>query len=352
VSKIKIKFSKLENWRKSFSLPIFFFLLTMPYSTSYKLKDYGFGSGGVANGTSPNYSLEAITGELSGGRETSPSYNIGPGLIFTNQANVPSAPTFDNPSNYYNKLRLIINTSNNPSDTKFAIAISTDNFVTTNYVQNDDTIGAVLGSEDYQTNTAWGAGGFYVIGLSSGTTYKVKVKAMQGKFTETGYGPIATAATVSPTLSFGINTNTINFGSLNSGIVNSSPQDTVTLDTNSASGASIFVIGSNEGLFSATVNHKINAVSGSLTPSVEGYGAQGVSVTQTSGGPLTLVAPYDQVGTNTVGIVNQTTRNIFDSVGPITGGSGTFLLKAAISSITPSANDYKETITMTAAGRF
>jgi len=208
----------------------------MPASTNYKLKDFGFGTGGTGNSSSSNYLLNAITGEQSGAKMSGTNYNLGPGLEFTNQANVPAAPVFTNPGNYYNKLQIVLNTSDNPTDTEYAIAISTDNFVTeTNYVQNDNTVGSTLGIEDYQTYVEWGgASGFFVVGLSSNTTYYVKVKAMQGKFTETNYGPVATAATVSPTLTFDIDVSatdtetdppfSINFGDLVAGSVTDSPQ--------------------------------------------------------------------------------------------------------------------------------
>lgn len=349
----------MKKWKASLSLPFFFFLLVMPASTDFKLKDYGFGSGGVANGTSPNYALSAITGEQSGSGETSPSYQIGPGLFFTNQANVPGAPTFTNPSNYYNKLWIVLDTGSNPSDTKFAIAISADNFATTNYVQSDDTVGAILGSEDYQTNATWGAGGFYVIGLSANTTYKVKVKAMQGKFTETGYGPTATAATVNPTLAFGIRTTSqssppfsINFGSMIPSSINTSPENIlISLDTNSAHGGSVYVYGANAGLNSAGTVHKIDSVTGNLGILGEGFGAQGVSATQTTGGPLNIAAIYN-AGGDIVGIIDQNVRNIFDTANPIGGGSASFALKAKPAATAPPANDYSELLTVIAAGSF
>lgn len=354
-TKIKKVFS---TFLKNFSTAAFVFLLVMPASTNYKLKDFGFGTGGGGNATDGTYSLEAITGEISGEKSTGGSVQLGPGLIFTGQANVPLAPTFDNPSNYYNKLRIILNASSNPDDTKFAIAISTDNFVSdTRYVQNDYTIGDTLGTEDYQTYASWGGGSDgYIIGLTPNTTYKVKVKAMQGKFTETGYGPIATAATVNPTLSFAITTDTqssppfsINFGSMNSGIVNSSNphQINVSLDTNGTNGGRVYIYGINAGLYSTIANYKINAVSNDLSGISEGFGAQGVS-----GGSLTLVSPYDQVGTNAVGIIDQTVRSIFYAAGPIVGGNGSFLFKAKPSSIAPSASDYAEILTVIASGSF
>jgi hypothetical protein len=177
---------KKPSWRnvlkKYVSLAGAFLIFAMPASTDYKLKDFGFGTGGLGNASSTDYSINGISGEQSGGNLDGTSYDLGSGLVYTNQANVPPAPTFTNPSNYYNKLKIVIDTGSNPSDTKFAIAISTDNFVSDiRYVQNDDTVGATLGTEDYQTYTNWGgASGTLIIGLVPNTEYKVKVKAWQG----------------------------------------------------------------------------------------------------------------------------------------------------------------------------
>lgn len=331
----------------------FLLIFAFPASTNYQLKDFGFGTGGVGNATSGSYALDGISGEQSGGKLTGTGFDLGSGLLFTNQANVPPAPTFTNPASYYNKLRIVLDAGGNPSDTKFAIAISTDDFVTTNYVQSDATVGAVLGAEDYQTYAAWGSGtGTMIIGLASGTTYKVKVKAIQGKFTETGYGPTATAATVNPTLSFSINTNLIQFGSLFAGTVTDSPQSVVAdFSTNGESGGKVYVSGQNGGLLSSSNGYRIDATTGDLTSASEGFGAQGASATQTSGGPLSIVSPYNVSG-STVGIVNTSIREIFSSTAPIGGGQGTFLLKAKASAVTPAAGDYTETLTVIASASF
>jgi hypothetical protein len=224
-------FQKVFTFQVGMSL---FFVL--PASTNYQLKDFGYGGGGVANGTSTNYAIEGIVGEQNAGKLDGATYDIGPGLQFTNQANVPPTPTFTNPSSYYNKLKIVLDTGGNPSDTKFAIAISTDSFASdTRFVQSDDTVGSTLGNEDYQTYTNWGgAGGTLIIGLVPGTTYQVKVKAMQGKFTETGYGPTASAATINPTMTFDIDVSAsdtetappfaTNIGSLIAATVTDSPE--------------------------------------------------------------------------------------------------------------------------------
>src|SRR2546423_1905239 len=113
------------------------FLASMPASTNYQLNNYGFGSGGVGSSSSTLYSANAITGEQSGVTATGTTYASNPGHNSTQQANVPAAPSFTNPNNWYNKLKFVINTSGNPSDAKFLIAISSDNFVTTNYIHSD-----------------------------------------------------------------------------------------------------------------------------------------------------------------------------------------------------------------------
>jgi hypothetical protein len=343
---------------------MFFFLLALPASTNYQLRDFNYGGGGLGNGTSSNYSVMGTAGEQNAGKLDGATYDLGPGLVFTNQANVPPAPTFTNPANYYNKLKLTLAVGGNPSDTKFAIAISADNFATdTRYVQSDNTVGGTLGLEDYQTYAAWGgASGFNVIGLVPSTTYTVKVKAWQGKFTETGYGPTASAATVSSQLSFdidvaAIDTNTdppfaTNFGSLPAGTVTDSPQKIwVDFTTNGESGGKVYVVASNAGLQSSAAGHTISSVSGNLTALDEGFGAQGSSATQSSGGPFTITTAYD-LTSNNVGITDTTIRDIFTSAAPVTAGRGAFLLKAKSSSVTPAASDYVETLTVVASASF
>lgn len=336
---------------------LLFFVL--PASTNYQLKDFGYGGGGTGSSASSNYAIEGIAGEQSSTKLSGTTYDLGSGLEFTNQANVPLAPTFTNPSSYYNKLRIVLSTGSNPSDTKFAIAISADSFVSdTRYVQNDDTIGSALGAEDYQTYTNWGgASGELIIGLLSNTTYTVKVKAIQGSFTETGYGPTASAATISPTLTFDIDVaatdidnsvTTLDLGSLLAGtVVDSAEKIWVDFVTNGESGGRVYVYGSNAGLSSTRAAYTIDAVTGNLTALTEGFGAQGSTATN----GLSEATLYDQTG-NTVGIVDTAIREIFTATAPTTGGRGSFLLKAKSGAVTPAASDYTETLTVIASASF
>jgi hypothetical protein len=65
----------------------------------------------------------------------------------------------------------------------------------------------------------------------------------------------------------------------------------------------------------------------------EGFGAQGNSATQSSGGPLSISALYD-TSLDNVGILDTTIREIFETNNPIIGGRGSFIVKAKSSSVT------------------
>lgn len=338
-------------------------ILVLPASTDYRLKDYGFGSGGEDNMTSSSYSLNAISGEMSGEKATNSNYGLGSGLIYTNQANMPMAPVLTNPNNYYNRLRMIINPSDNPSSAKFAVAISGDNFLTTNYVQNDNTVGNVLGLEDYQTYASWGgASGVDIIGLSSGTSYQIKVKAITGKFTETAFGPIASATTSDPTLVFDIDvfeTDSesdspygINMDELAAGnVIGSAKKIWIDFSTNAENGGSVYMRGLNGGLKSESNSYLIPAMTGDLSLTAEGFGMQVTSLSQISGGPFLANGIYTQAG-DEVGTIDQVGREVFHTDGSLNGGRGSLTIKAKSNTVTPAANDYAEVFTVSAIGSF
>lgn len=339
-----------------------FVIAALPASNNYKINNYGFGAGGESNMSSSNYAANAITGELSG-EAGSNNYKIKGGEIEAQQAHVPPAPTLANTGNWYNKLRLTVNPGPNPGDAKFAVAISTDDFVTTRYVQNDATIGNALGAEDYQAYTAWGGGtGIYVIGLASSTTYKVKVKAMTGKFTESGYSPTAAATTSPPSLTYDIDVSAtdsdtnppymLSLGNILPGGVVDSPQKIwIDFDTNAESGGRVYVASQSSGLASVSAGYTIGSQTGDLGSISEGQGAQVTSVAQSSGGPLASVAPYNGASNN-IGITDTLIREIFSSAAPIVAGRGSMLIKAKSASTTPSSSDYSDIMTVIASASF
>lgn len=349
-------------WRRNM-ISVLLFVLAFPASTTYGLKSYSFGAGG-GTAESSTYKGEYSTGEVAGAPAEGSTYNAWPGMVFTQFANVPPAPTFTNPSNYYNKLQIVVQTGGNPTDTTYAIAISTDNFTTTNYVQSDNTIGATLGAEDWQTYANWGGGtGEFIVGLDPDTTYYVKVKSEQGLYTEGPWGPVASVATSGLTLSFDIDVSatdqetaapySLDLGSLTSGsVITSTDSIWVDLSTNATAGGSIYVYGSSGGLYSASSGHTIAGVSADLSVTSEGFGLRSTSVAESSGGPLAAQSPYDGASDN-VGTVTTTAQTLYNSTAaPIVSGRGSFVVKAKSNTITPAASDYTETITLIATGSF
>lgn len=339
-----------------------------PAGTSYKLESYGLGSGGSANSTSSTYALEGISGTTSGTQMSGTTYRAGSGMIPTQLANVPSAPALTNPSNYYNKLHLTINNGNNDngnnaSDATFAVAISSDNFATTQYVKNDLTVGNSQTIADFLSYAAWGgASGVNIVGLQPNTTYTVKVRAMHGKFTESGYSATASAATVNPSLTFDLDVSATDsetappyvlaFNDLSAGTVVNSPQKIwVDFDTNGDFGGNVYLYGQNGGLHSAAVAYTISAITGDLSTAAQGFGAQSASATQTSGGPLLASSPYNGASDN-VGITDTNIRRVYSSAAPVTAGRSSLQLKAKITTNTPSSSDYSETLTLVAAASF
>ncbi len=179
-----------------------------PVSDNYELQTYGFGAGGVIDASSSSYSMVGILGEQASTQS---------GLVLTQQAGLPAAPSLSNPGTLYDRLNMIIDNGGNPTDATFAVAITSDNWASTRYIQDDFTVGETLGAEDWQTFTSWGSGsGVTITGLSYNTIYTVKVKARSGDFTETDWSAEGSASTVSPSLTFSVSDSTITFDELSS----------------------------------------------------------------------------------------------------------------------------------------
>jgi hypothetical protein len=340
-------------------------LASLPASSSYQLNSYGFGSGGTADSSSATYHANGLAGEVSG-KGSSAHYKVRAGENFEKEANVPTIQAF-NDDNWYNKLRIVIGTENNPSNTLYAVAISADGFATTQYVKSDFTVGSTQTFSDYLSYAAWGgSSGIIVRGLTPNTIYSVKAKAFRGKFTDSPYGPVADtslSATATPELSFDIDISStdtstsppyvVSFGTIPVSTVTNAPVKVwVSLDTNAESGGMVYISGLNGGLKSADASYQINALTGNLATAAEGFGIKGASATQTSGGPLTIDAPYNGSGSN-VGLEDTTIREVFNSSGvPIVGGRGSFLLSAKTKPLTPSSPDYTEQLTAIASASF
>ena len=335
----------------------------LPTTTNYSLQSYGFGSGGTANSTTGNYALSGITGDLSGQTATTTNYTLKPGYTETQQANVPKV-TLTNPSSYYDKLKFVIDQQNNPSDALYALQVCIGGDWTptcggtTMYVQNDNTLGSSLVLADYQTYSAWGgAGGANIIGLSPSTTYYIRAKATQGKFTESAYGPSSNAATVGQQISFCLYTNA-NCGlgghseslSLLANTVTTSGNIGVDFSTNADSGGSVYIYSTGSLTSSSRPGTPISSVSAGnttdLSSAAKGYGAQ-----VTSAPALTVNPPYNGSG-NIVGSLATTVQTMLNSTSPIASSSSQIQLQAKPDNVTNAAGDYADTVTIIAAASF
>jgi hypothetical protein len=331
-------------------------LAVVPTSSNYTLKSFDFTAGG--NHSSSSYQLKSAVG--TGGQSSSTSYVLPAGIKAAMTLSAPAAPTFTNVGSSYSQLKITLNTSGFAADTKYLIAVSSDNWVTTRYVQPDQTIGSSLSIANYQTYAAWGgASGFSLLGLNSGATYKVKVAALQGSATGSPFGPEASASTVSPTVTFAVNTSltssppfATSFASLPAGsVVTGDATVTATVTTNAQYGGSLLLKGQNNGLTSSARAYTVNSANADLDSAGRGYGARLTSTTQSGGGPLLAISPYNGTG-NTVGNVSTSLQELANFTSPITSGAATFQLKAKTDYTVPAANDYGDILTVTLALTF
>jgi hypothetical protein len=336
---------------------------SLPSTSNYQLNSYGFGAGGTAGSSSATYSLEGNAGEPAG--TASATTTAGLGFIKTEQANVPTVSVSNESGLDYNKLKLTLTPdSHDPADATYLVAVTTASTTDMNtagsvqYVQPDGTLSSTLALSDYQTAATW-ASSNYIIGLTPSTTYYVAARSTQGKFSESAYGPVVAQATAAPSLTFGLVTSnqstppfSIDLGTLQADSIASSTQTIDTsLTTNAASGGNIYIGGKNGGLLSAATGYKINAVSSDLTSVSEGFGAQSTNAGQTGGGPFTAVSPYGGSG-NIVGLVSPVLASLYTSPTPVSGGTGTLVIKAKAASRDVAASDYQEILTFVAAGNF
>lgn len=331
-------------------------------SSNYKLNSYSVSPAGTSNSHSANYYTQSTGGEVAGTTVQSTHDTDTSGGVQTEQLAVPQAPSVGNGSGtFYNQLLVTLSnnagTSSYPADVTFSIGVSTANCFTSACVQSGavkfvQTGGTLGSSQFYQTYSSWGSGsGTSVTGLSPSTTYFIAVAAEQGKFTNTEYGTSASATTVSPTVTFSVSPNSLNFSSLLIGSVFTSSNVTFSLATNGAFGATIYDAGQFGGLHSTSESTTIPALTGNLTSNSHGFGLQGASVSQTSGGPLSIDSPYNGTG-NTVGTESASFTPIFSSSTSLVGGSATMNVQAKAAGTDPAGSDYQEVLTFVATAGF
>lgn len=235
------------KFRNKYTIIVTLLLITIPVvvfaqnlnSTNYNLEDSIFDGGGESS-SSTNYSSTDSIDSVESGDSSSTNYKNPSGFEPGAYPGVPATPTLTNTGGtLYNSLDFIVATgSGQQTDTTYAIAISSDNFTTTHFIQSDDTLGTV---EAWQTYVGWNSGtGERVTGLLPSTAYKIKVKASYGTGSnaadsESGYSQTATATTSAPSL-------TVAVGGISSGNLIAGLTTTVT-STSTAIGFSTLTVG-------------------------------------------------------------------------------------------------------------
>jgi len=171
---------------------------------------------------------------------------------------------------------------------------------------------------------------------------------------------VVVSATVPPSFTMALNTNTDSFTSnLSSGSTVGTTGMTVTVNTNATNGWALWGSDSNSGLNSATQSYKINSSSvGSnttLSNGAEGYvtGLPAGGITQGSGaGTTSATTAYASSGSGNGSGLDGTPRKLATSTGTANGAVVTIKEYATISGVTPAAADYSDTITLVGAGSF
>jgi len=171
---------------------------------------------------------------------------------------------------------------------------------------------------------------------------------------------VTVSATVSETVSCTASTSTTAFGTLTTSAVSTSTPDvTITMSCNYASGCTLKVQddgnATNPGLYSTTVAYLIGSAdaayadTATLAAGTEGYGIQGSTNANGSGGTLTIATRYNQTG-NAVGGFEITDQSISSSTEPIANRETVVKHKAAISGLTKAATNYSDILTYSCTG--
>lgn len=206
-------------------------------------------------------------------------------------------------------------------------------------------------------NYGTSAGGTNRITNPVAGTYIINVVAAldTGSFAENiiDNNQIAVAALVDPTISFGLDHTSTDFGTITTAVKTASPNIVLTTSTNAIGGYNITIqdqgSGTNPGLYNATAAYLVGSANAAYDNTADlgaaaGYGVQGSSATDT------IAASYDQSGT-TVGGYKRTAQLLATFNGVADNHDVTLVMKAKVLGSAP-AGSYADTITAVATGNF
>ncbi|MBN2100476.1 hypothetical protein JW710_01080 [Candidatus Dojkabacteria bacterium] len=363
-------------------------------SDNYRIIDPSIDAGGNDDASSGTYNLlDSIGGSINDERFESSNYKLGTGIGYTFMANVPVVTYFQTDDSAmialcgeggcYNRAKFELDPENNPTETLYLVEISTDDWTTVQCIDGTTKEPKAISSKninDYLTEATWEAEDFNLLGLASSTEYKIRLRALNGDFTESEPGPDATESTTDPSISFDINISGDTWASTSAPyeidsweittVAPSTADDLIWLDmgTNAVAGAIIQVRDTNQGLLSSYTGESIDSISDDLSSVSEGFGLK-VDTSKTlpaTGQPGYFIeaSTYDTAGAQEVGELYATPTIIFCtrpnsgdncSTGtgePISGARSGIWLKARAAPIRSAASDYTDQITFTAIGTF
>lgn len=295
----------------------------------------------------------------------------------------------------YNRAKLEINAQGAPTDTRYAIQISTaSDFssnvfyvdATTRFLKANLTINDFIPKCEWEGTTSSGICGspnttwqrHNILGLQHTTTYYVRLSAQKGtptdaNFTQTDWSPSVSASTTDPeiTVNVDIAADTVtgsavpyivDFGQIATDVVNTATDMIVfKVSSNATSGVDTVIKGLNGGLKHTTLADIMTSVDADLTVASSGFGLRNDSTgnaqnyTSTLGNITISTTPSDfsiSGGAHRVGGVGTSFVKLFTSNDlPLDGGVAPFLLKAKpAGSISP--GNYSETFTFVVFGTF
>lgn len=372
-------------------------------STNYRVIDATLDSGGgIAEST--NYGLLESIGDFSQDPGlTSTNYKVQGGIQPAFEANVPEVACFEtdtsgssscttgpaylsangmirvcgNPG-CYNRARFEIDSNNNPTDTLYAVQVSTDNFVAD--IQYIDGISFALETSvsrtlsDYLTKATWETPTFNLQGLAPNTSYQVRFTALHGDFTESQAGPYASATTTAALISFDLDIASqvgvasesaapyvVDLDTIYRGAPVTTSDDIIWIDadTNASGGIAIVQRGKFGGLYSAAATHLLTSATADLSSIAKGFGIQRYYNSQSFGlgggqgelGILTAQTNYAGSGAN-VGIVPTVDTQLFYADAPLRNGRAGLYVRAKADNTVPVGTDYTEDVTFTTAGLY
>lgn len=324
--------------------------------------------GGGEESSSNNYRSRDSISDIESGDSTGTDYRNPSGFQPGAYPGIPDQPTLVNTGGLlYNSLDFVVVPGpGQQTDTTYAIAISSDDFATTYFIQPDDTLGAV---EAWQSYTDWGGGsGERVVGLLPNTTYKIKVKASYGggshaQDSESGYSLEASATTIAPSL-------TVSIAGVNIGQTIAGQMTTVT-STATSIGFGVLTVGDGSpniaaqtitvttnatGGYTATARHDqdLTSQNNDVIATVSGTNASplafGTGVTtgrfgyHTTDDSLCTGTPNRFLANDTYARMETTPYEIACDAGPVTSQVTSIIYKLVIGNLQP-AGDYQSTVT-------